>query len=137
MHIIFLNHDLNYTYQNLGWFDVSVIWHMKILNKLTHYIHELKLSISNSGFEVFKNPTMCAFKESFKNISFSNIQFKILIFYALILSMEKINLNMIFNEISKINMILKTPGLLHAWIHINVLDSGIFSFVQNIRVWLY
>jgi hypothetical protein len=50
----------------------------------------LKLSISNSGFEVFKNPTTCALKESFKNISFSNIQFKILIFDALILSMEKI-----------------------------------------------
>jgi hypothetical protein len=63
---------------------------MKILKKLTHYIHELKLSISNSGFEVFKNPTTSAFKESLKNISFSNIQFKILIFYALILSREKI-----------------------------------------------
>jgi hypothetical protein len=49
-----------------------------------------------------------AFKESFKNISFSNIEFKILIFDAL-LSMKKNVLNMIFNEISKINMILKTP----------------------------
>ncbi len=90
MYIIFLNHDLNYAYQNLGWFDVSVIWHMKILKKFTHDMHELKLSISNSGFEVFKNPVTCAFKESFKNISFSNIQFKILIYDVLILSMEKI-----------------------------------------------
>jgi hypothetical protein len=76
---------------------------MKVLKKLTHYIFELKMFILSNRFQVFKNQQDDTFKDSCGNISSSNILFKILFFHVLLL-MDKIFKNLIFNKLSQINM---------------------------------
>ncbi len=89
---------------------------MNFFKKLIPYAFELKILILNNGSKFFKNPT--TYKHLIQNIKFLRTPF---------------SAQFCLTNYHK-SLYVTKPQLLCVWIHIDVLNCGVFSFFQKIKV---